>query len=167
MFRGNKTAIEQAIFAVEAARNAGLVVSLSVCATKHFLDGGHLMAYMDFAKDLGVQFVQVLEPRSVGHYEGKNVLLEKKHIELLEKIFTDINHLSHYNHYPTMLYHGYHQRRVGCFSGSRSVYVDSAGDVHACPFCHTKSYNIIDWIRHERGKLPKKENRCPQFEKIA
>src|SRR6187549_1451013 len=92
MFRGNKTAFEQAIFAVEAARNARLVVSLSVCATKHFLDGGHLMVYMDFAKDLGVQFVQVLEPRSVGHYEGKNVLLEKKHIELLEKIFTDINH---------------------------------------------------------------------------
>ena len=167
MFRGNTTAFEQAIFAVEAARNAGLVVSLSVCATKHFLDGGHLLPYMDFAKDLGVQFVQVLEPRSVGHYEGKNVMLEKKHIELLEKTFTDINHLSIYNHYPTMLYHGYHQRRVGCFSGSRSVYVDSAGDVHACPFCHTKSYNVIDWIRNENGRLPKKENRCPQFEKIA
>ena len=167
MFRGNATAFEQATFAVEAARRVGLVTSLSVCATKHFLNGDHLMPYMDFARELGVQFVQVLEPRSVGHYEGKDVMLEKKHIEKLEAIFKSINHSPSCDDYPTMLYHGYHQRRVGCFSGSRSVYVDSAGDVHACPFCHTKSYNIIDWVRKENGKLPKKENRCPQFEKIA
>ena len=62
---------------------------------------------------------------------------------------------------------GYHQRRVGCFSGSRSVYVDSAGDVHACPFCHTKSYNIIQLVRNKEKALPVKENKCPLFEKIA
>ncbi|MGB3155888.1 MAG: radical SAM protein [Chitinophagaceae bacterium] len=167
MFRGDPMAFEQAIFAVAAAKNAGLVTSISVCATKHFIDGGHLMPYIDFAKELGVQFVQVLEPRSVGHYEGKNVMLEKRHIEILEETFKKINYSPVYNAYPTMLYHGYHQRRVGCFSGSRSVYVDSAGDVHACPFCHTKSYNVLDWIRKENGQLPKKENRCPQFEIIA
>jgi MoaA/NifB/PqqE/SkfB family radical SAM enzyme len=122
---------------------------------------------MHFAKQLGVQFVQVLEPRSVGHYEGKNVLLEEKHIVLLEDTFKRINHAPAFKNYPTMLYHGYHQRRVGCFSGSRSVYVDSAGDVHACPFCHTKSYNIIQHIRSNSSTLPVKENKCPLFEKIA
>jgi MoaA/NifB/PqqE/SkfB family radical SAM enzyme len=167
MFRGNKTAFDQARFAVKAAREAGLVVSISVCATKHFIDGGHMLPYVEFARSMDVQFIQVLEPRSVGHYAGKDVSLEKKHIEELERIFKQVNHDRTYKNYPTMLYHGYHQRRVGCFSGSRSVYVDSAGDVHACPFCHTKSYNIIDWVRKENGKLPQKENRCPQFEKIA
>jgi len=167
MFRGNTTAFDGAVKAVAAARDAGMVVSLSVCATKQFIDGGHLMKYMDFAKDLGVQFVQVLEPRSVGHYEGKNVLLDEKHIIELERSFKMVNHAPAYKDYPTMLYHGYHQRRVGCFSGSRSVYVDSAGDVHACPFCHTRSYNIIQLIRCNEKKLPAKENKCPQFEKIA
>ena len=167
MFRGNKTAFEGATNAVAAGRQAGLVTSLSVCATKHFIDGGHLMPYMDFAKQLGVQFVQVLEPRSVGHYEGKDVLLDEKHISILEQAFKTINHSPLYKNYPTMLYHGYHQRRVGCFSGSRSVYVDSAGDVHACPFCHTKSYNIIQLIHSKETKLPVKENKCPLFEKIA
>lgn len=167
LFRGNKTAFEQAVFAIEAARKAGLVTSISVCATKHFIEANHLFPYMKFARNLGVQFVQVLEPRNVGHYEGKNVLLEKRHIEILEETFQSINHSPLYNDYPTMIYHGYHQRRVGCFSGSRSVYVDSAGDVHACPFCRTKSYNIIDWIRNENKGLPQKENRCPQFNKIA
>jgi MoaA/NifB/PqqE/SkfB family radical SAM enzyme len=167
MFRGNKSSFELATNAVKAAKQAGLVTSVSVCATKHFIDGGHLLPYMEFSKSIGVQFVQVLEPRSVGHYEGQNVLLEERHIIELEKTFKTINHSSQYQNYPTMLYHGYHQRRVGCFSGSRSVYVDSAGDVHACPFCHTKSYNIIELIRFNKTKLPLKENSCPQFNKIA
>ena len=72
-----------------------------------------------------------------------------------------------YKKYPILLYHGYHQRRVGCFAGSRSVYIDSAGDVHSCPFCHTKSFNIIQLIRAGETKIPKKENVCPQFKKIA
>jgi MoaA/NifB/PqqE/SkfB family radical SAM enzyme len=167
LFRGSATAFEGAVNAVAAAREAGLVVSISVCATKSFLDAGHLMPYMDFAKDLGVHFVQVLEPRSVGHYEGQNVLLEEQHISLLEQVFKKLNHSPQYRDYPTMMYHGYHQRRVGCFSGSRSVYVDSAGDVHACPFCHNKSYNIIDLVRSNANNLPVKENKCPQFDKIA
>lgn len=167
MFRGNGNAFELATSAIAAARQAGMVTSVSVCATKQFIDGGHLMPYMNFAKQLGVQFVQVLEPRMVGHYEGKAVLLNEKHIAALEETFKTINHSSAYKDHPTMLYHGYHQRRVGCFSGSRSVYVDSAGDVHACPFCHTKSYNIIDLVRKNETALPVKENKCPQFEKIA
>ena len=70
-----------------------------------------------------------------------------KHITSLEQLFKMVNHAPAYKNYPTLLYHRYHQRSVGCFSGSRSVYVDSAGDVHTCPFCHTKSYNIIQLIR--------------------
>jgi MoaA/NifB/PqqE/SkfB family radical SAM enzyme len=167
MFRGSMSAFEGAVNAISAARKAGLVTSLSVCTTKNFIDGGHLLPYMDFAKGLGVQFVQVLEPRSVGHYEGQNVLLEERHIAFLEQVFRELNHSPEYRDYPTMMYHGFHQRRVGCFSGSRSVYVDSAGDVHACPFCHNKSYNIIDLVRNNAGILPAKENKCPQFGKIA
>jgi MoaA/NifB/PqqE/SkfB family radical SAM enzyme len=167
IFRGSVNAFEGAINAIKAAKQAGLVTSLSVCSTKDFIDGGHLIPYMRFAKDIGVQFVQVLEPRSVGHYEGQNVLLDEKHIALLEHVFTELNHSPEYKDYPTMMYHGFHQRRVGCFSGSRSVYVDSAGDVHACPFCHNKSYNIIDLVRKNANQLPAKENKCPQFGKIA
>jgi MoaA/NifB/PqqE/SkfB family radical SAM enzyme len=167
LFRGTAAAFESAINAVAAARRAGLVTSISVCATKTFIDGGHLMPYMNFAKDLGVQFIQVLEPRSVGHYQGKDVLLEEKHIVELEQVFKLINHGPACKDFPTALYHGYYQRRIGCLSGGRSVYIDSAGDVHACPFCHTKSYNIIQLIRSKENKLPAKETKCPMYEKTA
>ena len=167
LFRGHVQSFQNAVAAVKYTRQRGLVTAISVCATKQFLNGGHLMPYIEFAKGLGVQFVQVLEPKSVGHYEGKDVALEEKHIEMLEKIFKILNHSPAYKDYPTLMYHGYHQRRIGCFAGSRSVYIDSAGDVHACPFCHTKAYNIIDLIREGSNVLPQKENLCPRFGKIA
>jgi MoaA/NifB/PqqE/SkfB family radical SAM enzyme len=167
LFRGNDSSFNGAVNAVKEAKLAGMVVSISVCATKNFIDGGHLLPYMNFAKKLGVHFVQVLEPKNVGHYIDKDVLLASRHINELDAVFKMINHSPAYRRYPTMLYHGYHQRRVGCFSGSRSVYVDSIGDVHACPFCHTKSYNIIELLEKGNENLPAKENKCPRYEKIA
>ena len=167
LFRGNDSSFEGAVNAVKEAKLAGMVVSISVCATKSFIEGGHLLPYMDFAKDLGAHFVQVLEPKNVGHYNDKDVLLAARHINELDTVFKLVNHSKAYRQYPTMLYHGYHQRRVGCFSGSRSVYIDSIGDVHACPFCHTKSYNVIELLEKGNENLPAKENKCPRYEKIA
>lgn len=167
IFRGHTDAFEHATNAVRAAKNAGLVTAMSVCATKAFIDGGHLLPYLEFTKEQGVHFVQVLEPRAIGHYDGANVLLEEKHIKILEEFFKEVNHSKAYSEYPILMYHGYHQRRVGCFAGSRSVYIDSAGDVHACPFCHTSAFNIIKVIREGKTEIPKKENSCPQFKKIA
>ena len=166
VFRGNNQSFQMAVNGVKNAKANGLVVALTVCATKAFLNGGHLLPYIEFAYKLGVQFVQVLEPRSVGHYEGKDVSYEEEQITVLEESFKMVNHDPAYSHYPTMMYHGYHQRRIGCFAGSRSVYIDSAGDVHACPFCHTSSYNIIEVIRGGAKKLPQKENACPKFGKV-
>jgi len=167
LFRGNDNAFENAVNAVKAIKKAGMAVAISVCTTKNFIDGGHLLPYTDFAHELGVHFVQLLEPKNIGNYDGKDVLLEERHINELEKVFKKINHSAAFESYPTLMYHGYHQRRVGCFSGSRSVYVDSAGDVHACPFCHTKSYNILQVIRSAGNKIPVKENKCPRYESIA
>ena len=167
LFRGNDSSFEGAVNAVKEARLAGMVVSISVCATKSFIEGGHLLPYLDFAKGLGAHFVQVLEPKNVGHYNDKDVLLAARHINELDTVFKLVNHSKAYRQYPTMLYHGYHQRRVGCFSGSRSVYIDSIGDVHACPFCHTKSYNVIELLEKGNENLPVKENKCPRYEKIA
>ena len=167
IFRGNKHAFDNAVNAVHAIREAGMVTSISVCATKAFIEGGHLMNYLAFAAELGVHFVQVLEPKDVGNYSKKDVLLAPGHIDELERIFKLVNYHPDYRHYPTVLYHGYHQRRVGCFSGSRSVYIDAAGDVHACPFCHTKSYNIKEWLQQDKKSIPVKENKCPRFESVA
>jgi len=166
-FRHHPDSFRQAVEGVEAAKTAGLAVCLSVCTTKHFLDSNSLVPYMHFAKKLGVHFVQALEPKNVGNYNGKDVLLHESHIKHLEQIFLKMNYSAMYKDYPTMLYHGYHQNRIGCFAGSRSIYIDSIGDVHACPFCHTKSYNILDLIRNHNYTLPQKENACPRYKSVV
>lgn len=166
-FRHHPKIFKQAVDGVRASLEAGMVTALSVCATREFLDGGHLIPYMKFARELGVHFVQVLEPKAVGHYEGKDVLLEERHIRILEESFKKFNQDPLYSEFPAMMYHGYHQRRVGCYAGSRSVYIDSAGDVHACPFCHTRSYNIRDILNSQFKTIPAKENICPRYGKVV
>jgi len=36
---------------------------------------------------MGVSFIQILEPRAVGHYTGKDVMLDANHEKILEGFF--------------------------------------------------------------------------------
>src|SRR5689334_7608709 len=55
-FRHNPTIFKQAVDAVHASLKARMVTSLSVCITREFIEGNHLMPYLDFAKSLGVHY---------------------------------------------------------------------------------------------------------------
>jgi MoaA/NifB/PqqE/SkfB family radical SAM enzyme len=131
----------------EAVRNsiaAGLVTALSICATKSFVTESNLMAYLELAKEMGVSFIQVLEPKAVGHYSGKDVSLNAGQEKILEDFYLKMNYCKQFRKYPILYYHGYYQRKVGCFgSGNRSLYVDTDGDLHACPFCREKTGNAL------------------------
>lgn len=135
-------------WAQEGARNAiknGLVVAYSVCMTKEFISVENVLQYMEMAKESGVHFVQFLEPKAVGHYKNEDVSLHNDHIEILESIFLKMNFSNAYRSYPIISYHGYYQRRQGCFSaGKKGLYVDTDGDINPCTFCHKKSGNILD-----------------------
>jgi len=55
-----------------------------------------------------------------------------------------MNYNKQYRKYPILCYHGYYQRKVGCFgAGNRSLYVDTDGDLQACPFCRTKTGSAL------------------------
>jgi MoaA/NifB/PqqE/SkfB family radical SAM enzyme len=166
-FRGHPNIFTRAVEGVRASLEAGMITALSVCVTREFLDGANLLPYLKFAQTMGVHFIQILEPKAVGHYEGKDVLLEERHILMLEEFFKEINQNPDYKDFPSLMYHGYHQRRIGCYAGSRSLYIDSAGDVHACPFCHTRSYNVRELLNAHTEIIPVKENRCPRYEKVV
>lgn len=59
-FRHHPDSFSHGVNGVNAAKQAGLAVCLSVCTTKHFIDSNSLLPYMHFAKKLRVQFVQAL-----------------------------------------------------------------------------------------------------------
>ncbi|MEO1031873.1 MAG: radical SAM protein [Bacteroidota bacterium] len=135
-------------WATEGAKNAirnGLVVAFSLCLRNDFVTEENLMTYMELAKELKVPFVQFLEPRDVGHYSGKDVSLSIEKIKLLESFYERMNFSDLHLDFPIINYHGYYQRRQGCYAGgNRSMYIDTDGNLNACPFCHTNSGNILD-----------------------
>ncbi|MEH6535233.1 MAG: radical SAM/SPASM domain-containing protein [Psychroserpens sp.] len=135
-------------WAVNGAGNAvanNLVVALSLCVLEDFISEENLMTYMKLAKDLGVPFVQFLEPKEVGHFDGKQVSISSEKIEILESFYVKMNFSDDYLDFPIINYHGYYQRRQGCYAGgNRSMYVDTDGNLNACPFCHTNSGNMLD-----------------------
>jgi len=142
-FRNHKDAFHWAELAVKNTINAGLVAALSLCVTKAFISVSNLKKYMELAKELGVSFVQFLEPKPVGHYDNKDVLLTEDHILELEQFFLAYNFTSQFKDYPIIIYPGYHQRREGCMlSGKKSIYIDTKGNMNPCPFCH-KTYGKV------------------------
>jgi MoaA/NifB/PqqE/SkfB family radical SAM enzyme len=144
-FRGVKDAYEKAIGAADLAHTAGLVTCFSLCATKEFISEENLLRYMDLAKQSNISFIQILEPRAVGHYAGKDVTISADQQKMLEKFFETFNYTSEFNHCPAIAYHGYTSRRFGCSgSGADYVYADTDGDIHNCPFCQQKLFSALD-----------------------
>ncbi len=155
-FRGHRDAFAQATKAALAAGEAGLSVAVSVCVTRENANREFLLKHAGLASHLGADFVQWLEPRAVGHYHNKEVLLDAYQIDLMEKLYEELNHDPENLEFPPIIYHGYHQRRVGCLSGGKiSFYVDAVGMVHSCPFCHSADFKITDWL--EMPKIGGKE----------
>lgn len=150
-FRGSDKAYYWAMKAVHHANQVRLVTAFSICLTRSFISEKNLLQYAKLAKKCGVSFVQLLEPKAVGHYEASNVALAPEHLKVLDSFYIDINFNKQYKDYPVFIYHGFYQRRMGCLSGGKwGLYIDSAGFIDACPFCHTKTYNARDIIS---GKL--------------
>ncbi len=162
-FRGFQGAYNWATQAVTSANQAGLVTTLSLCATKAFVSTENITAYMQLAKKLGVSFVQIVEPRATGRYSGKNVELSEKETNILEKAYLSYNSDKQFQDYPIINYLGYHQRKVGCFgSGDRFFYIDTDGDAHICPFCTKKIANTLKLSAEDTIQLLS-QNACHSF----
>jgi len=162
-FRRHTGSYDMALQAIQHARKAGMPVAVSVCATKEFCEEDNLDRYLEFMHQLDVSFIQLLEPRAVGGYAGKEVALEETQLQRLTDFYEKVNFSSAYEKYPVVVYHGYYQRRVGCFlAGNRALYVDTNGGVTACPFCQNISGNLLkEPVLEVISKL--KERGCSSF----
>ncbi len=166
-FRQHDSAYDWVLKAIDNAREAGLVVALSLCAVREFVSKTNLERYMELAKEHGVSIVRILEPRKTGHYAGMDIELSDEEIATLYEIYLDyVNNPAH-DEMPMLEYTGYHQRHVGCFGGGiRYLYVDSKADIHACPFCQGKRGNALeDELKPVINKL--RQTGCHKFEKAG
>lgn len=143
-FRKNAKSFQWVQEAVLNCHKAGLSASLSLCATKKFVSNDNLWKYLRLAKGMGAGFVRILEPRQAGRYTGKDVALSEEQVEQLKEFYLSVNSDSRFRTWPILLYPGYHQRQYGCFgAGERFLYIDSKGEMHACPFCRESTGNVL------------------------
>jgi len=149
------------------SREVDLAVCLSLCATRDFITPENLWKYVYLAKEWGAGFVRILEPRKVGRFEGEGVELEEEHVDVLTGFYQTVNADPACRELPIVTYPGYGQRRVGCYgAGNRYLYVDSNGDLHACPFCQRKVGNaLVDSLDEAVAKM--KKIGCRKFETNA
>lgn len=86
-----------------------------------------------------------LEPKPVGRFADLDVSLDAAQQQLLEAFCDQLNAHGGAGDRPTVRYLDWHARRVGCCgAGDRYVYVDTNGDMHACPFCRAEGVGVLD-----------------------
>lgn len=161
-FRGSDQSYQWILEAIKNAHHVNLVVTLSLCTTKEFTTEDNLRKYARLARRLGVAFILLIEPRAVGRYAGKDVFLSVEQERILENFYLEMNYDPKYKDFPAVSYHGYHQRRIGCFGGSsRYVYVDTNGVLQSCPFCQKKYGRVLESDLTEKTSRMKKNGCLP------
>jgi len=166
-FRRNDKVFSWAMEAAKSVVEAKLVLTFIVCVTREFCTRENLMNYMNFAHEHGASFVEFLEPRSVGNYEGKDVMLRPSELDILDAFFLEVNTKNEFKHLPILVYPGYQQRTIGCAGGgSKYLYVDTDGYINACPYCRNKKTHILD-DRHEQSIAEMREEGCEIVENLA
>jgi MoaA/NifB/PqqE/SkfB family radical SAM enzyme len=143
-FRGFGRAFEWVGRAAASAREAGLVLSVTLCPTRGFVSDANLARYLATASRLGADFIQILEPRPIGHFAGQDVALRPDEQAVLERFFVEVNFSRAHRRMPIVVYPGLANRRVGCVgAGTRYAYVDTDGEMHPCPFCRRPSGSVL------------------------
>jgi MoaA/NifB/PqqE/SkfB family radical SAM enzyme len=105
----------------------------------------NLMKYAELVKKLGGAFIQIYEPKAVGHYAGKDVKLKQEQMDVLREFYMKLNFDTKFKDYPIVAYTNMVFRTIGCAATeNRFIYVDTNGEVNLCPFCRSKSRPFLD-----------------------
>ena len=145
LFRGNTDAFDWVLNAAKNAYENKLITSFDLCPVRSFCTEDNLMKYAELVKKLGGAFIQIYEPKAIGHYAGKDILLKQEHKDELKAFFMKLNFDPAYKDYPIVAYTDLVFSNIGCSgSGNRFLYIDTDGMVNPCPLCRSKSKHILD-----------------------
>ena len=164
LFRGMDGIYDQATAAIAHCHNVKLGTAMAVCITRDFISESNIRKYMDLAKVLGVDFVQLLEPKPAGRFQGQEVSLGKEELALAERLTTEYNTSGKYHDYPIVLYPESMVRKIGCLSGERMIFINSAGMIQQCPFCDHTIGHVLD-IPPEEAHSRMCSMKCQDYEK--
>jgi MoaA/NifB/PqqE/SkfB family radical SAM enzyme len=130
--------------AVKNCNAAGILTSLSLCATGKFISKDNMDNYIEQAMQWGVRIIRLLEPRETLRFRNKDTYLQPGQIALLEEYYRNASSPGKPLKYPLITYPAYHSRKTGCTGGGhRYIYIDPKGNIHPCPFCRRPAGNAV------------------------
>lgn len=134
-FRGNSKSFFWVKEAIANCQAVGIMTALNMCPTKDYIQQFDLNDYAKLAKELNVPQINILEPRSVGNYKGKNVELDLEHREKLYALSDKYNFDQSLIDFPTLSFPAAHRRSLPCGGGRSYLFLDFDGKLYPCPFC--------------------------------
>jgi len=140
--RGNSNAFENACNAVEHFKQAGVYTCLSMVPPDDLLDPENFKKFYDFAKDLGVAEIRVMEKKPSGREACRGVMA---HSPVLEQLQKDLHHDPDYrNHPPLSGLSTWLEKDAafGCQCRFEYLFVTSIGDVQPCEVSEISFGNI-------------------------
>lgn len=142
-FRGVPGTFERAVRAMSLARDAGLLMGASVTATRETANPDDLLRVVDVARAHGARFVRVLEPHAAGRWSSADVALREEHRAAIASLQRAVDR-AWPDDAPILEAPDAIRVTDRCQgAGRRYLFVDAAGDVHACPFCHGAAGNVL------------------------
>jgi MoaA/NifB/PqqE/SkfB family radical SAM enzyme len=146
--RGTKGSYQQAVAAIGAFYDAGILPYTNMCVTRELVRSGDLWKYYELAKELNVGMIEMLEPRPCGGFSSpaNEVLLTPSERKEVLAFFEQANTSSAYKNYPLVYYVAYTEApdKLGCMMGGLShLTIDSRGNVNPCVFLPVTFGNIM------------------------
>jgi MoaA/NifB/PqqE/SkfB family radical SAM enzyme len=172
--RGRKGAHREALDALALFRDAGIMTYVNCCLSPDLVRSGRLHAYYDRMKELGVGFLQLLEPRPCGGYleAGSGVFLNEDERAAVFDFAREGNSSRRYRDYPVVYSVAWAEGQddVGCGMGGLSHFsIDSRGNVTPCVFMPVAFGNItrerfpVIYERMRRAIPRPLRGPCPAF----
>lgn len=134
---------DKAMKGLEAAKETGLTVGISVCITPESFEDGELERMIEMGKKLGVHEVIVFDAMPTGRYTFRKDLIDNN--EWVEKMIQSVKKYNEDDTYPGILVYAYATsfRSVGCACGTSYFYISPYGDMMSCDFNHAKFGNVL------------------------
>jgi MoaA/NifB/PqqE/SkfB family radical SAM enzyme len=142
--RGNAEAFENACNAVEHFKNAGVFTCLSLVPPNDLLEPENFKKYYDFAKELGVSEIRIMEKKPSGREACRGVT---PHSPVLEQLQKDLHRDPAYRSHPPLSGLSTWLEKdaaFGCQCRFEYLFITSEGDVQPCEVSEISFGNITE-----------------------
>jgi MoaA/NifB/PqqE/SkfB family radical SAM enzyme len=140
--RGHPQAFENACRAIHHFKEAGIYTCLSLVPPDDLLEAENFLRYYDFAKDLGVAEIRILERKPCGREVNSGVVPHSKVLEQLQK---DLSRNPKYRQHPPISGLSTWLEKdsaLGCQCRFEYLFITSKGDVQPCEASEISFGNI-------------------------